>query len=434
MIRLIEALNYRCLRYVRQPMGPFHVLVGPNASGKSTFLDVVAFLGEVMSEDPETVFRKRSPNPRDLVWKHDGDRFELAVELTIPETLRKGFDEPVDTVRYQVAIGVNSRTEKIEKAEETILLGKKLGLQDEYDFINSTALTEHHTILAPYTGNNTWFGFCIKNDSVFYSEEVQTEKKQQLILDFSRPKPSDHQQLISLFTTVFAAVSGLTTLKHRFANMLLVFEWLANFLANNTQILTLDSRALRKPSPPGQGATVKPDGSNLPLVVENLKTKNADRFHDWIAHLRTALPDLEDIEVIDRPEDRHRWLRLCYRGDLKVPSWMVSDGTLRLLALTILAYLPDIEGVFLIEEPENGIHPRAVETMVQSLRSVYGAQILLATHSPVVLGVAELDEVLCFDKAKDGSTEIMLGSQHPVLRDWKHDADLGSLFAAGVLG
>jgi predicted ATPase len=44
MITLVEALNYRCLRYIRQPLGPFHVLVGPNASGKTTFLDVIAFL------------------------------------------------------------------------------------------------------------------------------------------------------------------------------------------------------------------------------------------------------------------------------------------------------------------------------------------------------------------------------------------------------
>ena len=41
MITLIEALNFRCLCYISQPMGPFHVLVGPNASGKTTFLDVV---------------------------------------------------------------------------------------------------------------------------------------------------------------------------------------------------------------------------------------------------------------------------------------------------------------------------------------------------------------------------------------------------------
>lgn len=41
MIRLVEALHYRCLRYVRQPLDDFQVLVGPNASGKSTFLDVL---------------------------------------------------------------------------------------------------------------------------------------------------------------------------------------------------------------------------------------------------------------------------------------------------------------------------------------------------------------------------------------------------------
>ena len=50
MITLVEALNYRCLRYVSRPLGPFHVLVGPNASGKTTFLDVVRFFRGLMSE------------------------------------------------------------------------------------------------------------------------------------------------------------------------------------------------------------------------------------------------------------------------------------------------------------------------------------------------------------------------------------------------
>ena len=53
MITRIEALNYRCLRYIRQDLGPFHVLVGPNASGKTTFLDVVGFLGKLVAEGPE---------------------------------------------------------------------------------------------------------------------------------------------------------------------------------------------------------------------------------------------------------------------------------------------------------------------------------------------------------------------------------------------
>lgn len=50
MITQIETLSYRSLRYIRQPLGLFQVLIGPNASGKSTFLDVVAFLADVVRE------------------------------------------------------------------------------------------------------------------------------------------------------------------------------------------------------------------------------------------------------------------------------------------------------------------------------------------------------------------------------------------------
>jgi AAA15 family ATPase/GTPase len=53
MITLVEALGYRSLRYISQPLGPFHVLVGPNASGKTTFLDVIAFLGRLVSDGVE---------------------------------------------------------------------------------------------------------------------------------------------------------------------------------------------------------------------------------------------------------------------------------------------------------------------------------------------------------------------------------------------
>ncbi len=148
--------------------------------------------------------------------------------------------------------------------------------------------------------------------------------------------------------------------------------------------------------------------------------------------MRTALPDLQSIRTVERPEDRHRYLVLDYDTGLQAPSWLVSDGTLRLLALTILAYLPGLEGAYLIEEPENGIHPRAVETVLQSLSSVYGAQVLLATHSPVILSLARPEQVLCFNRTAQGATDIVLGSEHPRLRQWRGETDLGTLFARGT--
>jgi predicted ATPase len=113
---------------------------------------------------------------------------------------------------------------------------------------------------------------------------------------------------------------------------------------------------------------------------------------------------------------------------------LVSDGTLRLLALTIPAYLSDFKGVYLIEEPENGVHPKAIETVVQSLSSVYQAQILLATHSPVVLSQVPPDQVLCFSKTEEGITDIVRGDLHPRLKEWKGDVSLSTLYAGGVLG
>jgi predicted ATPase len=140
------------------------------------------------------------------------------------------------------------------------------------------------------------------------------------------------------------------------------------------------------------------------------------------------------IRTVEREDDKHRYLVVQYQNDLEIPSWTASDGTLRLLALTLPAYLPDLEGIFLIEEPENGIHPRAVETMFQSLSNVYDAQMLLATHSPIILSTVEPEQVLCFAKDHSGATDIVRGDQHPALLDWQRDPSLGTLFAAGVLG
>ena len=164
-----------------------------------------------------------------------------------------------------------------------------------------------------------------------------------------------------------------------------VATWLRQVLFEGAQRIALSGQAMRWPSPPGQPRTYLPDGSNLPWVVHDLEENARERLEDWTRHVREALPDLQSITTRERIEDRHRYLVLKYRTGLEAPSWLVSDGTLRLLALTLLAYLPDLSGIYLIEEPENGIHPRAVETVFQSVSSVYGAQVLLASHSPVIL-------------------------------------------------
>jgi predicted ATPase len=209
---------------------------------------------------------------------------------------------------------------------------------------------------------------------------------------------------------------------------------LKKLLAEGVQPFVLNSQLIRRASPPGQGPRFKTDGSNLPWIVQQLQTDHPEQLLRWMEHVRTALPDLEAVTTKERIDDRHRYLWLRYANGLEIPSWMASDGTVRLLALTLPAYLPGFRGVYLIEEPENGIHPMAVEAVVQSLSSVYNAQILVATHAPVILGSVDADQVLCFAKTAEGATDIISGDRHPRLRDWRRQENLGVLFAAGVLG
>ena len=419
MIRLVEVLNYRCLHYIRQPLGPFHVLVGPNASGKTTFLDVVSFLAKMVSDGPEAAIGERTRNFQDLLWGQEGPAFELAVEADIPDAWRNRRNGKFDTIRYEVSIGPNPETREVGILQERATLRIQSPVCRQERLLFPVEPQPPATIISRRStkGEQTVFTKAAHGNDNYYAEVRGDTGGKGWIPSFRLgPKRS--------------TLANLPEDETRFP----VSTWFKRFLIEGVQTLVLNSLVIRRASPPGQVRGFKPDGSNLPWVIEDLRSKGKNRFDDWVRHLQTALPDLVDVRTVEREDDKHRYLKVCYRNGLEVPSWMVSDGTLRLLALTLPAYLRDLTGVYLIEEPENGIHPGAVETLFQSLSSVYDAQILLATHSPVILSQARLEQVLCFKKTDRGATDIVAGPEHPALRGWKGQPNLDVIFASGVLG
>ena len=420
MLTLVEALNYRCLRYVRRPLSPFQVMVGPNASGKTTFLDVITFLRDLLSVGPEEAVRARTQDFRDLVWQRGRKgAFEMAVEARIPEDRRRSLHpRAFELVRYQVRIALDEEQNQFGIDEESVfLLDDHLEVPGQRDLFPSPSESPETLLIAPSSQRvRTVIRKKPGGNDNFYSEVSEKGGKGWFPSIRLGPRKS--------------ALANLPDDEEKFP----VSTWLRELLLAGVQQLVLNSLSLREASPPGMGRSFRPDGSNLPWVIWDLEKNHPERVAAWVEHLQTALPDIEGLRTSEIPDVHRRFLSIRYSGGLEVPSWTASDGTLRMLALTLLAYLPDLSGSILIEEPENGIHPKAVEAIYQSLSSVPGAQVLLATHSPVSLAMADPEHVLCFAKDDQGATDIVTGREHPALREWRGDPSLGTLFAGGVLG
>jgi len=420
MIARIEALNYKCLHHINQRLLPFQVLVGPNASGKSAFLDVVAFLGDLLREGPQQAVLKRAQSLKELVWKGEGDEFELAIELRLPEAFHgRGQNRGLGYThcRYEVNVGIDQSHGGVRSLSENFFLMRNSRspavfqrslFPQEWDVPKSIVLERYARMPA---GWRKVVALTSEGKAYFRSETT----------DWNFPLRPGAQK---------AALSLVPEEEERFP----VSNWARKVLTEGVQVLALNSVAMRQPCDPIGPRTFQPDGSNLPLVVRELQDKSDQQYRSWLNHLQTVLPDLIELEAIERPEDRRLYLLATYASGLKIPSWLISDGTLRLLALTLLAYLPPADPVYLIEEPENGVHPRAMEAVFQSLSSVYAGQVLLATHSPLILGLAKPEQILCFARTPSGATDIVSGRAHPALAEWKGQVNLGILYASGVLG
>ncbi|MYJ78765.1 MAG: AAA family ATPase, partial [Caldilineaceae bacterium SB0670_bin_27] len=276
MITLVEALNYRCLRYISRPLKPFHVLVGPNASGKTTFLDVVAFLQELVSEGLEAALESRTNNPQDLLFRRNGERFELAVEALIPEGMRKSTARRVlDSVRYEIAIGFDETDRQFEFKAEKLLL-KETGKYDtELRSLFPQNLSPPTTLVTP-KGKRNVKAVINKvpggNDN-FYSEAyIQSGKGWAPSFRLGTQK---------------SALGNLPEVEKDFP----VATWFRELLQSGVQQLVLNSLMIRRPSPPTRVSGFRLDGSNLPWVVAQLREESPERYSEWIAHLQTARTD-----------------------------------------------------------------------------------------------------------------------------------------------
>jgi predicted ATPase len=156
----------------------------------------------------------------------------------------------------------------------------------------------------------------------------------------------------------------------------------------------LDAVALRQPSESVTQGSLAPDASNLPTVLAELPTEGLGALR---ADLVSLVPGLSSFDVV--PEDGSFRIDFEFAGGERLPARVVSDGTLRLLAMLTALRAEPSPSVLAIEEPENGIYPGRLRALLELLQEpplhpekaagvAQGRahpQIVLTTHSPVLL-------------------------------------------------
>ena len=415
MIRRIQVLHYRCLRYVDVMLGRFQVLVGATGSGKSALLDAIALLSDLVREGPEAAVISRADDFRDLVWgrPEEDPRFEIAAEFEISEDLREklGSESNFQRFRYEIALADRGGGPCIE-SERGILIPGATESASPQESLFSDPPPETVPSGSRRRGSMTVFSKSATGNDSFNVETAGAGGKGWAVRIAFGPRRS--------------TMANLPDAPGSFP----VATRIRQTLTGQVKRMALDEAGLGHPSPPGwPAASLEPDGSNLPAAVGRFRETDAAGFADWIAHLRTALPGLEDVLVTERPSDRHACVSIRDTSGVQLPLSAVSGGALRLIVLTLLARLPDSRGIWLIPNEVDGLDVPSLQAAYRSLSSAPRVQVLVETRSPWFLACAEPSEILCFSHSAEGGTAVVAGHTHPEFDTWSGKRDNLKLFA-----
>jgi len=158
--------------------------------------------------------------------------------------------------------------------------------------------------------------------------------------------------------------------------------------------------AARRPSYVDEFAVPADDGSNLSMVLSSLFLQYPEAWQELETALRTAIPGFESISVKPRGAKGMVigvWRERGVKDELTLAD--LSDGTLRLLWWLALAFSPHLPPLVCIDEPELGLHPRVLPVLAGAFKIASSrAQFLIATHSPHFLSQFDLEDIAVMRK------------------------------------
>lgn len=181
---------------------------------------------------------------------------------------------------------------------------------------------------------------------------------------------------------------------------------------------------------------LREDGSNLPAYLYYLQEKYPKTFKRIEQTIQSISPFFERFNLIPFALDENaiflEWIDKEH-PDMYFNAIHLSDGSLRFIALCTLLLQPNLPSLLIIDEPELGLHPAAIDKISGLIRSVSkkGCQVIISTQSETMLNNFEPDDIITVDREDNQSVFHRL--EKSKLNSWLDDYSIGELWNKSVI-
>lgn len=389
MLTKLEISGFKTFDGFEVELSPFTVIAGPNGSGKSNLFDAIQLLGRMAETDLQSAFfDQRGESCELFTLRPDGSfasQIRFAVELLLDEQISDKFGTSVrlkyTRLRYEVLI---KRTPDRKGVDRLTVAEERLSPipKASDDWFNRYVPTADAQRWRPSTHGGAKPFIDTVPAAVGTTTEIYMRQDGGR---GGRPSPASETE-----QTVLSSVSK-ADFPHVFAAKQEMMSW---------RFLQLNPVELRKPSSLLARDVVAVDGSNLPTALARMNDADPGVLRQLSREVNRLLPGIKKLEL-DHDKPRQQYVLYAAMTDgRRFSSRVLSEGTLRLIALCAFKYDPRYNEVLCFEEPENGIHPYRLRAMVQLLRDLSTnfrepthfataaaplRQLLVNTHSPGLL-------------------------------------------------
>ena len=438
MLTRLEVDGFKNLVDFKIDFGPCTCIAGPNGIGKSNIFDAIHFLSLLADHsiiEAATLVRTAAGDFEgldDLFFRSGNlqrDSFKFATEMLIPPDVSDDFGRPCRAtstfLRYEIEIGRKAsssggldRPFDIELRSETLTPIRKGDAGKRLRFPHSKPEFRDPVVQNRRFAKSGYIGTVRPADG--------GEAEIVVYQDGGSRGPGQRAPARMAPRTIVGTTSTIAT-----PTILAARREMQSW-----RLLSLEPSAMRKPDRLGRDPDLVSDsGEHLAGALYRLK-RSMSNGDDPIGRISSRLSELVPVREVDVIRDDTRQLltlSVTEENGQKFSAGAISDGTLRFLALAILAEDPEGQGLICIEEPENGIHPSRLPSMVHLVWDLavdameklednnVMRQVIVATHSPYFLQLQEKGDILI---AKENMIE--LGGElsrilrcYPLERTWR---------------